>query len=479
MLWLFFAQAGYTPRPVADDGIQHMNQAGTAAPKFVFDRSARGDSSHECPKCGKSSDGKSNCCSEGGTWQGQCTLTLADGGQHTWSDGYDACDSDIVLHSVAPGKVAANCADWCSHWTVLAPECAGCQQGTNLAAGTAEVLAAGAAVPEGPALEVIQTRKCDSEREEWCDGAQIETALPPGGNPRDCTTFPDAHLPDSWCVENCGFPVPNCPKKMCDCSPKGDSSETILERARGKVSKKEKANLSPFAAAFERGRKSFDGWVKDAGDKKKQKEQESLFPNRFEERKNRFGVVLENLPMTEEAAPTRPCESQWDGNCDRSAFQGPNGLFSKKSVLVKKKVSEEDMSEDERKEWRRMHPDGVDWSAFNDWQNPKGGEDVLPEWQLLHKQLMKTDISGLPAEGDPTSCKAVSPAMSDTWCQINCGGSPPNCPSALCMCQAPKQGAVKKGTFGQWGRCPDCYLTVAEMSVGRTPKNNRPEGSEY
>ena len=209
MLWLFFAQAGYTPRPVADDGIQHMNQAGTAAPKFVFDRSARGDSSHECPKCGKSSDGKSNCCSEGGTWQGQCTLTLADGGQHTWSDGYDACDSDIVLHSVAPGKAAANCADWCSHWTVLAPECAGCQQGTNLAAGTAEVLAAGAAVPEGPALEVIQTRKCDSEREEWCDGAQIETALPPGGNPRDCTTFPDAHLPDSWCVENCANPNPN------------------------------------------------------------------------------------------------------------------------------------------------------------------------------------------------------------------------------------------------------------------------------
>jgi len=31
-----------------------------------------------------------------------------------------------------------------------------------------------------------------------------------------------------------------------------------------------------------------------------------------------------------------------------------------------------------------MHPDGVDWSAFNDWQHPKGGEDVLPEWQALH-----------------------------------------------------------------------------------------------
>ena len=162
MLWLLFARAGYTPRPVADDGIQHLNEA--PAPKFVFDRSARGDSSHQCPKCGMSSDGKSNCCSEGGSWQGQCTLTLGDGGQHTWSDGYDACDDSITLHVKAgTGKVAANCADWCSHWTVLAPECAGCQQGTNLAAGTApgaEVLAAGAAVPEGEERLEIQARRC-------------------------------------------------------------------------------------------------------------------------------------------------------------------------------------------------------------------------------------------------------------------------------------------------------------------------------
>ena len=118
-----------------------------------------------------------------------------------------------------------------------------------------------------------ETRKCDSEREEWCDGAQIESALPPGGDPRHCTTFPDAHLPDSWCAENCGFPVPNCPKKMCDCSKKGDGSEAAPERARGKVSAKERASLSPFAAAFERGRKSFDGWVKEAADKKKRKEE--------------------------------------------------------------------------------------------------------------------------------------------------------------------------------------------------------------
>ena len=187
MLWLFFAQAGYTPRPVADDGIQHLNDG--PAPKFVFDRSARGDSSHECPKCGMSSDGKSNCCSEGGTWQGQCTLTLADGGQHTWSDGYDACDVSITLH-VKAGKVAANCADWCSHWTVLAPECAGCQQGTNLAAGTApgaEVLAAGEAVPE---LEIQVRRYSYSYR---C----IEPRL---ANPSRLTCDKPTHITVSVCL---------------------------------------------------------------------------------------------------------------------------------------------------------------------------------------------------------------------------------------------------------------------------------------
>ena len=318
MLWLVLARVAL-PRPVADDGIQHLNDPAPTPRAFVFDRSARGDGTLRCPKCGTSPDGKSNCCSEGGTWQGQCTLTLADGGQHTWSDGYDACDDSIALH-VVPGtkQDAANCADWCSHWTVLAPECAGCQQGTNIAAGTApgaEVLAAGAAAPVKPPENLaagIQVRKCDSEREEWCDGAQIESALPPGGDPRHCTTFPDAHLPDSWCAENCGYPVPNCPKKMCDCSKKGDGSEAAPERARGKVSAKERASLSPFAAAFERGRKSFDGWVKEAADKKKRKEEASLFPNRF---------AATALPAVEEEKPTRPCESQWDGNCDRSAFQ--------------------------------------------------------------------------------------------------------------------------------------------------------------
>ena len=84
------------------------------------------------------------------------------------------------------------------------------------------------------------------------------------------------------------------------------------------------------------------------------------------------------------------------------------------------------MTEDERKEWRRMHPDGVDWSAFNDWQNPKGGEDVLPEWQRLHKELMKTDISGRALRVDRLigRYKSSHPRLNGT-------SRPACCPAAL------------------------------------------------
>lgn len=442
---------------------------------FMNRMDAGGGSGSNCPKCATSSDGKSNCCSVGGAWEGQCTLTLADGGSHTWSEGYDACDDSTYTPKAGVAR-PADCADWCSHWTTLAPECKGCQANgqpnPNLPAANAVALAA-----EEPRLE-LQIRKCDSEREEWCDGAQIESALPPGGDPKECITYPDAHLPDTWCVENCGFPVPNCPKKMCNCEP--PSEEKKREEAEAKERKREllltgKGSLNPLQAAFERGRKSFEQTIASLKDKQSQKttlpgatnlqaqQEKPLRPceSQWDGNCDRSafqgpnGLFSRFNRKAEEKL--RPCESQWDGNCDRSAFQGPNGIFAKKSPVLQTTVTrEEDMSEDERKEWRRMHPDGIDWSNFNAWQNIG-----TAEWQAKHKELMKTDISGLPPEGDPTSCVAVSTAMSDAWCRLNCGGSPPNCPSALCKCKAAEGGAAKKGELGKWGRCPDCYAETS------------------
>ena len=207
MLWLVLARVAL-PRPVADDGIQHLNDPAPTPRAFVFDRSARGDGTLRCPKCGKSPDGKSNCCSEGGTWQGQCTLTLADGSQHT----VDGCNRAMTVSCTSsPGR--GELRGLVQPLTVLAPEAPVPKVPTSPRAPAGRGVAAAPTAPVPEKRLEIQVRKCDSEREEWCDGAQIESALPPGGDPRHCTTFPDAHLPDSWCAE-LRLPVPNCPKKM-------------------------------------------------------------------------------------------------------------------------------------------------------------------------------------------------------------------------------------------------------------------------
>ena len=44
------------------------------------------------------------------------------------------------------------------------------------------------------------------------------------------------------------------------------------------------------------------------------------------------------LLQAQQEKPLRPCESQWDGNCDRSAFQGPNGLFSRFNRKAEEKL---------------------------------------------------------------------------------------------------------------------------------------------
>ena len=45
-----------------------------------------------CTLCGRNTDGVANCCSPGGAWEGKCTNTFAEGGEHTWIDGFDECN---------------------------------------------------------------------------------------------------------------------------------------------------------------------------------------------------------------------------------------------------------------------------------------------------------------------------------------------------------------------------------------------------
>ena len=66
------------------------------------------------------------------------------------------------------------------------------------------------------------------------------------------------------------------------------------------------------------------------------------------------------------------------------------------------------------------------------------------------------------------SCRAVSPTVTDAWCEANCDSVPPNCPSSLCECDPapvpppppptppPTPGpAIGHAIIGYWGSAAD------------------------
>ena len=50
-----------------------------------------------CPRCGRASGGSLNCCGGGGTWEKACVVTAVKEGQHTWQDGWDACNDKAEI----------------------------------------------------------------------------------------------------------------------------------------------------------------------------------------------------------------------------------------------------------------------------------------------------------------------------------------------------------------------------------------------
>eukprot|EP00964_Phaeocystis_antarctica_P134204 scaffold98430_cov54-Phaeocystis_antarctica.AAC.1 len=109
--------------------------------------------------------------------------------------------------------------------------------------------------------KAVKEKKCDSEREEWCDGAgDGDNDLPEGADPINCVAVTKGVVEDQWCanpnpnpnpnpslnpypialtltlalalalaltptltltptrcVINCGFTPPNCLKDLCTC----------------------------------------------------------------------------------------------------------------------------------------------------------------------------------------------------------------------------------------------------------------------
>ena len=275
------------------------NETGTG------NRDSFAQEAEDCPTCGRDSQGVGNCCSPGGAWEGSCTNSPDEpGSEHTLQEGYLSCshmavkkragsqqeaepvsvyremdgtrvvmsqrstDMDIArIAAIArPGMHAAGS-------PAAAPKAGldplGARAGSTMQAdiapqSTAEHLPLQTDVPAetvpDPAKALsVQQRKCDSEREEWCDGfltqnemaaamRRVGSALVPGADARGCgakiDTMGKRFVTDEWCVSSCSMLVPNCPSRLCDCDehwkPPDEDDEPIDPNK----------PTSPFARAF-------------------------------------------------------------------------------------------------------------------------------------------------------------------------------------------------------------------------------------
>ena len=232
---------------------------------------------------------------------------------------------------------------------------------------------------------------------------------------------PSVHFPtptplqvdDTWCVENCGFNPPNCPLSLCECD------DSPPEEAAGKeeTDKKEAAPGEKgdwSKGAFERRRNSNSGGDVDEAFQRGKEEYDRL--RRASAGTNGLspGQVSnepEHLSGGYEA-PMRKCQSEWDGNCDRSAFTGKAGAARKRRIERKLAIAKGEIS-------------GSDAETDGEQDQEEEEEDV---------SKLGND-SGLEDGAKPEDCVTVGGAVSDAWCKTACAGSPPNCPAELCSCE--------------------------------------------
>ena len=116
------------------------------------------NSTKSCPSCGFKD--VPNCCSKGATWEGNCTA-VATASSFSWEDGFNACRGLHVAMQRAENMARS-------------------ANGTGAGSGKKKMAAP-------------KEKKCDSEREEWCDGAgDGDNDLPEGADPLNCVAVSES-----------------------------------------------------------------------------------------------------------------------------------------------------------------------------------------------------------------------------------------------------------------------------------------------
>ena len=111
-----------------------------------------------------------NCCSNGGAWEKQCVSVPAPG-KHTWEDGFNACRSlSFAKQQLANPKTnAEKTAGGKGGKGADAKGGSGAGEAASTALGLEDTVSEDDQNKNLLAEAIVgETRKCDSEREEWC-----------------------------------------------------------------------------------------------------------------------------------------------------------------------------------------------------------------------------------------------------------------------------------------------------------------------
>ena len=229
-----------------------------------------------------------------------------------------------------------------------------------------------------------------------CDGA-AKSALPEGGDPKECQAAGD--VTDDWCVSNCGFTPPNCPEALCKCAKPSDKGASAADTSKAQA--EGKPTLSPFAKAFER------------------KRNENAVPGAAPDAEQ----LLRDMAKSRHKEGAQQAKQEAEAGGDAASQQQQGGEVAISDKKGRKKTDKEIYLETCEK-----HPTTPGCPTCEE----------LPTMAYcgLDKSAWQ-DLSGLPKGADPNSCAPVGDVTKE-WCVMNCGGTPPNCPSAQCKCKAPE-----------------------------------------
>ena len=338
--------------------------------------------------------------------------------------------------------------------------------------------------------QAVPEKKCDSEREEWCDGAgDGDNDLPEGADPINCVAVNKGVVEDQWCANPSPSPnptliltltltpslpfgphldppltlppftLPPCTAVLPFILPPTPTPTLTPTPTRCVIN----CGFTPPNCLKDLCRCPIAGEASDnnvtSGNGTKGAEGEEAAEE--DAGMSDFALAFERgrKEMAKEMGTEDKTTTKKKASSNTTTKKTTKAKKHDEEEEEQKQEEQEDVDEDEdedeegeKPKKKAEKPKKTDEEIYLETcdKNPamKGCPTCDQAPSMPHCGLNQDswqDLTGLPDGADPSSCKSVGD-LDDNWCVQNCGGTPPNCPATLCKCKAPAGSASSKAS---------------------------------